>query len=162
MFTNTELDRLRSRPVEYLHIDGLTLPLRRYRAKTEGAPAVLLLHGANTSSDMFLLPDGGIIRHLQRGWDVWTLDWRGSPLVLDRVLEEELCMDALAHQPALHVGEGDDDRVDRAGLDVTAQLVDGDHANESSRAIRSRSTRLATSSASDSRSAGCVVVTPTV
>ena len=41
--------------------------------------------------------------------------------------QEELGVDALAHQPALHVGEGDDDGVDRAGLDVVAQLMLGKH-----------------------------------
>jgi hypothetical protein len=44
--------------------------------------------------------------------------------VLERVVEEELRMDALAHQAPLHVGEGDDDGVDRTRLDVRAQLVE--------------------------------------
>ena len=35
-----------------------------------------------------------------------------------RLVEEELRVQTLAHQPALHVREGDDDRVDRAALDV--------------------------------------------
>ena len=32
--------------------------------------------------------------------------------VVDDAVEERLALDALAHEPALHVGEGDDDRVD--------------------------------------------------
>ena len=36
-------------------------------------------------------------------------------------------MQALAHQAPLHVGEGDDDRVDRAALDVGAQLLERQH-----------------------------------
>jgi pimeloyl-ACP methyl ester carboxylesterase len=51
-------------------------------------PAVLLLHGGNTSSDTFILPQGGLARHLcAQGLDVWLLDWRSSPYVLQQVLE---------------------------------------------------------------------------
>jgi hypothetical protein len=47
---------------------------------------VLLLHGANTSSDTFLLPDGGLTRYLaDRGWQVWLVDWRGSPHVVHQL-----------------------------------------------------------------------------
>jgi hypothetical protein len=49
--------------------------------------AVLLLHGGNTSSETFLLPEGGLARYLrENGCDVWLLDWRSSPHVLGRVL----------------------------------------------------------------------------
>ena len=36
-------------------------------------------------------------------------------------------MQAFSHQPALHVGEGDDDRVDRAALDLPAKVVKVQH-----------------------------------
>ncbi len=42
----------------------------------------------------------------------------------DPALEEEVSVDALAHQPALHVRERDDDRVDRTGLDLGGQLLE--------------------------------------
>ena len=51
---------------------------------------------------------------------------------LDRVagadfLDEELAVEALAHEPPLHVGERHDDRVDRARLHVGLQLVEAKH-----------------------------------
>jgi pimeloyl-ACP methyl ester carboxylesterase len=62
----------------------LTLRLRRYGRGED--PSALLLHGANTSSDTFLLPEGGLVRFLlQQGWQVWLLDWRGSPYVIERL-----------------------------------------------------------------------------
>ena len=48
--------------------------------------------------------------------------------VVDDLVEEVLGVDALAEQPALHVGEGDDDRVDRTDLDLGAQLAQFEHA----------------------------------
>ena len=63
------------------HIDVF---LRRYRPSTQTEHAVLLIHGASASSDTFLLPDGGLVYYLRNlGWDVWTLDWRGSREVVD-------------------------------------------------------------------------------
>ena len=56
--------------------------------------------------------------HLEREQVVAALD-----AVLDRLVEEEVRVQALAHQPALHVGEGDDDGVDRAALHLRAQFV---------------------------------------
>ena len=41
--------------------------------------------------------------------------------------EEELGIEPLPHQPALHVGEAGDDRVDRAGGDVLPQLLERRH-----------------------------------
>lgn len=61
----------------------LTLRLRRYGARGR-AGAVLLLHGANTSSETFRQPGGGLVRYLaERGFQVWLLDWRGSPHVVE-------------------------------------------------------------------------------
>ena len=51
--------------------------------------------------------------------------------VLERVVEEEPRVEALAHQPALHVGERSDDGVDRPALDLLPQLVDGQHQKSS-------------------------------
>jgi pimeloyl-ACP methyl ester carboxylesterase len=69
--------------------DGAELRLRRARRASSG-PAVVMLHGGNTSSDTFLFPAGGLADFLARpengGWDVWLLDWRGSPEVIAAVL----------------------------------------------------------------------------
>jgi cholesterol oxidase len=61
----------------------ITLYLTRIgKPRNQEEPAVLLLHGANTSSETFHYPQGGLVRFLKdRHWDVWLLDWRGSPLV---------------------------------------------------------------------------------
>jgi hypothetical protein len=75
----------------------LTLRLRHYRgesdcpsvSRTPCVRAALLLHGGNTSSETFLLPEGGLARYLrENGCDVWLLDWRSSPHVLRPVLAE--------------------------------------------------------------------------
>jgi hypothetical protein len=47
--------------------------------------------------------------------------------VLRCVLEEELAVDPLAHEAALHVGEAREDGVDRAALDLVAELVEAQH-----------------------------------
>jgi pimeloyl-ACP methyl ester carboxylesterase len=52
-----------------------------------GERAILMLHGGNTSSETFRHPRGGLAQFLKdRGWDVWLLDWRGSPLVTSELL----------------------------------------------------------------------------
>ena len=43
--------------------------------------------------------------------------------VTERVLDEVVGLLALAHQAALHVGEGADDGVDRPGLDLCLELL---------------------------------------
>ena len=60
--------------------------------------------------------------------------------VLDRLVEEEVRLLALAHQPALHVGEGADDRVDRAGLHLGGELLERQH-EPSSRTARGAARR---------------------
>lgn len=46
---------------------------------------VLLLHGANNSSDAFTVPNGGMAGYLcSAGFDVWLLDWRASRRVLTK------------------------------------------------------------------------------
>src|SRR5262245_57073584 len=63
--------------------------LMRYGRRRAGAPAVLLLHGANNSGDSFSAPNGGLVRFLvERQFDVWTLDWRSSPHVVGPLLRD--------------------------------------------------------------------------
>ncbi len=64
----------------------------------------------------------GVHLHVEREQVVAALE--GPWLDL---LEEEVRLLALAHQPALHVGEGADDRVDRPGLDLFGELVEREH-----------------------------------
>jgi cholesterol oxidase len=72
----------------WVDVDGLKLPLRRYGS--EGRIAVLLLHGGNTNSRLFSEPGGGLIHYLlKKRVDVWTLDWRASADVVDRLLEQD-------------------------------------------------------------------------
>ena len=49
-------------------------------------------------------------------------------VLVRHLLAEELRVEPLSHEPALHVGERDDDRVDRARLDLGLQLVERQHA----------------------------------
>jgi pimeloyl-ACP methyl ester carboxylesterase len=71
-----------------LVVDGLQLRLRRVGpTPRRGAKAAMLVHGANSGSVTFLVPNGGLARYLvERGWDVWLLDWRGSPFVVEPLL----------------------------------------------------------------------------
>ena len=55
---------------------------------------------------------------------------------LDDVIEEVLHLDALAEQPALHVGKGGDDGVDRAVFGLLAQVVERQHPRCPARAAR--------------------------
>ena len=68
----------------------------------------------------------GIHLHLEREQVVAALDRVARADLLD----EELAVQPLAQQPALHVGEGDDDRVDRARLHVGPQLVEAKHEGD--------------------------------
>ena len=61
--------------------DKLGLSMLRFRRGT--APArevVLLLHGLTTSTDMFIMPEhvNLVSVLLDRGYEVWSFDWRGS------------------------------------------------------------------------------------
>ena len=79
-------------PIRYdVTLTGESAPigtyLRRFRAQSRGAPAVLLLHGGNTSGDTFLVPEGGLAGFLvERGFDVWILEWRSSPHIVRPLL----------------------------------------------------------------------------
>ena len=78
-----------------------------------------------------LLPAGdavardGIHLHVVGEQVVAALD----AVLVDVVFDEELPVQALAHEPALHVGEGDDHRVDRAVLDRRRQFVQRQHGS---------------------------------
>lgn len=83
------------RAIEEVQLDDprvadLPLRLRRLKGARPGAPAVLLLHGGNTCSDIYLVPDGGLAGYLAREFDVWLLDWRGSLHVTGPVLAEAI------------------------------------------------------------------------
>ena len=58
--------------------------------------------------------------------------------MVDDILEEVLTLDALADQPALHVCERRDDRVDRAGVDLLPQLLERQHPADAARPARPR------------------------
>ena len=63
------------------------LRLRRYVPGAACTRSVVLFHGGNTLSDIYLHPCGGLTLYLtERGWDVWLADWRGSPYVTKQVL----------------------------------------------------------------------------
>jgi pimeloyl-ACP methyl ester carboxylesterase len=97
----------------------LELQLRRVRKRGEpGRRAVLLLHGGNSSSVTFLVPNGGFADYLvERGWDVWLLDWRGSPFVVDPlVCHGELLGDTLMDEIRLFT-------LDEAAKDVAAGVA---------------------------------------
>jgi hypothetical protein len=71
---------------------GLELTLRRFKPAngTAARGAVLLLHGGNSAGDTFLLPNGGLTAFLTRdGFDVWILDWRTSPHVVNPLIASE-------------------------------------------------------------------------
>ena len=57
--------------------------------------------------------------------------------LVDGALEEELGLEALADQPALHVGKGDEHGVDGAGCYVGFQLVQriGGHVQTPARRV---------------------------
>jgi hypothetical protein len=67
------------------HVDlevgrGIRVRLRRYR-QASATHTVLLVHGASAGSRTFMVPQGGLVKHLvERECDVWTLDWRSSNL----------------------------------------------------------------------------------
>jgi len=68
----------------------VNLRLRHLTGAPPGARAVLLLHGGNTMSDIYLTPGGGLARYLHdHEYDVWLLDWRASPFVLDKLMKKK-------------------------------------------------------------------------
>ena len=48
------------------------------------------------------------------------------------LLDEVLAVESFSHQATLHVGEGDDDGVDRSGLDLAGELVQAQHGGDPS------------------------------
>jgi pimeloyl-ACP methyl ester carboxylesterase len=77
-------------------VDGLTLRLRHCvselkvpRGRSGEGHAVLMLHGGNSSSDTYTLPNDGFAGYLaDRLWDVWLLDYRCSPFVQDELAKQ--------------------------------------------------------------------------
>src|SRR5581483_3099240 len=65
----------------------------------------------------------GVHLHVEREQVVATLD----RLAVTGRLHEELGVEALPHQAALHVGEGDDHRVDAAVLDLAREVLARQH-----------------------------------
>src|SRR5689334_21887660 len=64
---------------------------RRTPAPSKATRLVLLVPGANSSCKTFTMPNGGFVAHLAaRGCDVWMLDWRVSPVVLNGILERPI------------------------------------------------------------------------
>jgi pimeloyl-ACP methyl ester carboxylesterase len=65
----------------------IELKLRHAKGAEPGSPAVLILHGGNSSSLTYTAPNGGLAGYLGgEGIDVWLLDWRASPFVVDPLL----------------------------------------------------------------------------
>jgi pimeloyl-ACP methyl ester carboxylesterase len=57
--------------------------LRRYTPAARNLPPLLLVHGASAWRATFFEPEGGLVRHLRQRFDVWTLDWRCSKVIVD-------------------------------------------------------------------------------
>jgi cholesterol oxidase len=77
--------------------DGFPLFLRRYGPdpQVRTGRVVLLIHGASANGETFLVPHGGLMHFLRRrGWDVWTLDWRGSHDVVDALPDKPNWLEA--------------------------------------------------------------------
>jgi pimeloyl-ACP methyl ester carboxylesterase len=57
--------------------------LCRFRGRDPNKTPALLVHGASAWRATFMEPHGGLLRHLLRERDVWTLDWRASKLITE-------------------------------------------------------------------------------
>lgn len=96
-----------------VQLDGMTLPLRRFAGRERAFQSVLLLHGGNTSSELFHWPHGGLVRYLaDHHCDVWTFDWRASSMLLGPLIRERgpLFDDVLQERAVFtldHVAEND-------------------------------------------------------
>ena len=105
------------------------------RAVEPGDPAQRRHVGDDREVAVAVLPVGHLVArdrvhlHVEREQVVAALD-----AVLDDVVEEVLDLDALAEQPALHVGEGGDDGVDRPVVGLLAQVVERQHPGGPARA----------------------------
>jgi hypothetical protein len=99
----------------------LELELRRFGPEGGAVDSVLLLHGANTSGDTFLEPNGGFVRYLvERGRQVWLLEWRGSPRVVGKLPREWLGGSAIEEIRHYTV-----DDVAREDLPATLKVIRG-------------------------------------
>lgn len=93
-----------------LSFDGLSLPLRRLKARStgRGERAVLLVHDAFANARTFTVPASGFAAHLlERGFEPWLLDWRGSGEVLGGLGPEHssrLTLEAARHDVVAALG----------------------------------------------------------
>ena len=89
--------------------------------------------------------------HIHREQVVAALD----RLTSGRAGKKVLGIEALPHQPPLHVGEGGDDCVDRTALDLALELLDGQHQRRARETKRSNSSRAQLSSPESSSGWHC-------
>lgn len=134
--------------------DGLGLTLLRFQ-RNPGGDAVMVVHGLTTSTDMFIMPEHeNLVSHLlDRGYDVWCLDYRMSNRHSYNLFKHRWTLDdvALYDFPAAvdtiraHVGE--DHRLDviahclgatTFAMSLFARLVDVDSAILNSVALTPR------------------------
>jgi alpha/beta hydrolase family protein len=99
---------------------GLRVSLQRF-GHGRSDRHVLLVHGASAGSRTFMVPDGGLVKFLvAAGWDVWTLDWRGS----NRFQDFNPKARSSEHQPAQLSRYAEQFDLDRsASEDLPAALV---------------------------------------
>jgi pimeloyl-ACP methyl ester carboxylesterase len=67
-----------------------TLTVRRSRVNAQG-PVVVLLHGGNTGSATFNFFEGDLATTLaapRNGFNVWLVDWRGSPEIVEPIVAD--------------------------------------------------------------------------
>jgi hypothetical protein len=111
---------------------GLTVQLRRLplgsRSGSDVRPerSVVLIPGANSSCDTYLIPHKGFAGYLveQRGWDVWLLDWRPSPLVIATLGKTPLGGTAEAERRAFVLDRAVDEDIPAALAYIRAQIGD--------------------------------------
>lgn len=76
-------------PIAVPSLGTIPVWLRHFPISAGAQPrgVVVLLHGGNSSGDVFLTPRGGAVAVLQSaGWDTWVLEYRASPYVVEDVL----------------------------------------------------------------------------
>src|SRR5260221_11696058 len=86
---------------------AISARLRRFRAKGDAKGTAALFGGGNSSADTFLVPDGGLARHLvDQGWDVWLVDWRGSPHLIKPLLQAGALCGVPPERPPVYTHRG--------------------------------------------------------
>jgi pimeloyl-ACP methyl ester carboxylesterase len=122
-----ELAQLDTQPL-FVTRAGVSLELKLHRARGArwGAPALLMLHGGNSSSLIFQTPRGGLAGYLRElGFDVWLLEWRACPFVLDPLLEgEPLNGSAQAERELINLDAGACEDIPAALRVIRSQIAD--------------------------------------